>query len=298
MSAPLVIGTHFYQGGPEEMRRQARVMDGLGRIDDIEIVDLQWSAQPAKRTWIRTLPVLRGSSTSVTGHAGRVKPLVRELFEALASAAERIGSRHFVFFNADCLLTDAAIELVRAARHEVFAFSRTNHDAAGAGLGIYAKGLDAFGCDVRWWRANRDRFRPYIIGERSWDNVYAAIAMCHADALLLNRGPLLLHEAHPIVWGAGPFDAYNRFLTALDFRYFRMWGQYYDRLLDARSRGVSEDEERAIARQVFTWRRSAREAIVQAARSGKARAHYRRARRAWRSRDSASASSTTSVLQG
>ena len=77
---------------------------------------------------------------------------------------------------------------------------------------------------------------------------------------LLNREALLLHEAHPIVWGTGPLAVYNRFLTALDFRYFRMWGEYYDRLLDARARGADEDEERAIAREVFAWQPSGREA--------------------------------------
>ena len=297
MSAPLLIGTHFYQGGPEEMRRQARVMDALAQIEGIAIVDLQWVDQPAKRTWIRTLPALRQSSTTVTGHAGRVKPLVREMFDALAAAAERIGSRHFVFFNADCLLTNRAIELLRAGRHQIFMLSRTNVDAAGNDLGIYAKGIDALACDVEWWRGNRQRFGSYIIGERSWDNVYGAIAMCHGDGVLLNREALLLHEAHPIVWGTGPFDVYNRFLTALDFRYFRMWGEYYDRLLDARSRGADENEERAIAREVFTWQPSGREAIVQVARSVKARVRYRRARRVWQSYDPASASAT-SVLQG
>lgn len=297
MTPPLLIGTHFYQGGPEEMRRQARVMDALGRIQGIAIVDLQWSGQPAKRTWIQTLPALRQSSTTTTQHAGRVKPLVREMFDALADAAADIGSRHFVFFNADCLLTEPAIECVRSGGHQVFAFSRTNHDAAGVELGVYAKGLDAFGCEVEWWRAHRQRFRPYIVGERSWDNVYGAIAMCHGDAVVLNREALLLHEAHPIVWGSGPFDLYNRFLTALDFRYFRMWGEYYHRLLDARARGSSDDEERAIAREVFRWRPSIREAVVQQGRDVKARLRYRRQRRAWKANAHASPSAR-SVLQG
>jgi hypothetical protein len=200
------------------------------------------------------------------------------MFDALADAAARIDSRYFVFFNADCLLTPDAIAYVRAAAHQVYAFSRMNHDDAGRDLGMYAKGLDAFAIDVSWWRAHRQRFRPYIVGERSWDNVYGAIAMCHADAVVVNRRGMLRHEAHPIAWGTGPFDAYNRFLTALDFRYFRMWDEYYHRLLDARAAGASEDEEAGIARDVFVWRPSPVEAMIQAARSAKARVRYRRMR--------------------
>ena len=41
-------------------------------------------------------------------------------------------------------------------------------------------GQDMFVVSVQWWQRNRSRFRPYILGEACWDNVYTAVMMCHS----------------------------------------------------------------------------------------------------------------------
>jgi hypothetical protein len=282
MTAPLLLGTHFYPGSAEELRRQGHAMDALSTLDDVQVVDLQWEDQPPKRAWMRTVPTLRHTSTGITGCDGRVKPLLPDMFDALAASAIACGSRYFVFFNADIIVTPAAVALIRQGGRDVYAFARMNCDANGRDLGMYIKGLDAFAFDVAWWHRHRGRFRPFVVGERSWDNVYGAIVMCHANAVLLNREPVMRHEVHPIAWGSGPFDAYNRLLTALDFPYFQLWETYYHRLADARALGASEAEEQAIAREIFVWRPTFADTLRQTARRVNAHVRYRRDRRSWR----------------
>jgi len=277
----LVLGTQFYQGDPEAMRRQSSAMDALRLLPNVLAIDLQWGNVPPWRPWIRTIPVLQRDSTTVTGRAGRVKPIASDVLDALATIAEREGCPYFAYFNSDIIVTPAAVELIAGASKQGYAFSRMDQDVTGRDVGLMLTGLDAFAFDVGWWRANRRRFRPYILGEQCWDNVYAALLMCHGDAIVVNRDGAIRHEVHATASGAGMFAEYNGFLASLDARYFTLWATYYARLADARARGASEDEERAIASSVFVWRRSVAAALRQGARDVKARVRYRRQRARW-----------------
>ena len=55
-----------------------------------------------------------------------------------------------------------------------------------------------------------------LIGENAWDNVYAAQFLCWSRGLLLNREPLVRHEAHAVVWTASPFAGHNAYRFASD----------------------------------------------------------------------------------
>ena len=126
---------------------------------------------------------------------------------------------------------------------------------------------------------HRRRFRPYVIGDACWDNVYTAVMMCHSDGIILNRERLILHERHETLWNDGtPSARYNGFMAALDARYFALWCEYWDRLEQGRARGVSAGEETRLRDEVFVWRPSASEALRQSVRAVRARLRFRRLR--------------------
>jgi hypothetical protein len=277
----LVLGTHFYQGDPDAMRRQSCAADALQSLSDVIAIDVQWHDTPAMRPWIRTVAALRRDSTTVTGRAGRVKPVVSDILDALAAVAERERCRYFAYMNSDIIVSPAAVALIAAGGCQAYAFSRMDYDSTGRDTGLILTGCDAFAFDVAWWRANRHRFRPYILGEPCWDNVYASLLMCHGTGMLVNRDAAIRHEIHGTAWGAGAFSEYNGFLAALDSRYFTLWATYHALLTEARARRASEAEERAIAARVFVWRRSPALALKQAARDVKAHVRYRRQRARW-----------------
>lgn len=281
----LVLGTHSYQGDPDAMRRQSCALDALQALADVIAIDVQWRETQPRRPWIRTVAALQRDSTTVTGRAGRVKPIVSDVLDALAAIAEREGCRYFAYANSDIIVSPAAVGLVVAGDHQAYAFSRMDYDSTGRDAGIILTGCDAFAFDVAWWRANRRRFRPYILGEPCWDNVYASLLMCHGHGMLVNRWAAIRHEAHQTAWGAGAFSEYNGFLASLDARYFTLWARFHARLTEARARAASEPEERAIAASVFVWRRSPALALKQAARDVKAHVQYRRQRARWPAAD-------------
>jgi hypothetical protein len=284
----ILIGTHFYLHEGDSDRRQAQAMEALGTLPDVEAVDLQWEpAPPPPRPWIRPVSDLRLDSRDVSGCGGRRKPVTTDAMRVLAHLAERGGHQYFMLMNADIIVTHAAVNLIRDSRKEVYAFSRLDVEpGTGRPLEPTLSGLDAFAFDVRWWRANRRRFRPYIMGEACWDVVFAAIAMCHGDGLIASAGEIR-HERHPTAWGQGAFAEYNGYLAAVDNRYFTLWCTYYARLMEARARGASVEEERALCKSVFVWQPSAAAAVRQIGRTVKARIGYGRKRARW-NRESAS----------
>src|SRR5205085_2757064 len=117
------------------------------------------------------------------------------------------------YFNADIIVTPEAVARIIGAGKQGYAISRMDQNLEGGDAGLTLTGLDLFAFDVGWWRANRRRFRPYILGEPCWDNVYAAVLMCHADAMILNRDALIRHEVHAMASRAGVFAEYNGFLA-------------------------------------------------------------------------------------
>ena len=133
--------------------------------------------------------------------------------------------------------------------------------------------------DASWWLAHRREFRPYILGEPCWDNVYVAKLLCLAGGVLLNREPLVRHETHTIRWQNSPFAEHNGYLAALDRIYFTRWAMYATRLQTLRREagGLGTlDDELLLQQEIFLhWRPGLSDRFIQALRAAKLRARRR-----------------------
>lgn len=273
----LLIGTHTFAAAGDSARRQAACIASLRSLQGVDLVNVQFERDPHHVDGVRTLAVLRNTSNSLTGRAGPMKPDVSEILAALASEAVSDGVPLFCFTNADIIFTQAAVDWLTSTPKEAMVLSRQDFDgASGAAVRMELAGTDVFAMTTAWWADNRRRFRRYLLAEGGWDNIYTAVLLCHAHALLENRRPLVRHEIHP----AGPmpsphFGEYIRLLCALDAQYFTRWCLYWDRLVGLRERGATEEEETAWAREAFTWTPSAGERLTQSARNIKAHLRYR-----------------------
>jgi hypothetical protein len=273
----LLIGTHTFTARGEGARRQAAGVASLAALDGVGIVNVQFARDPHRVDGIETLAVLRNTSNALSGRAGPMKPDVSEIFAALAAEAASRSLPLFCFTNADIIVSQQAVDWMRSTPRDAFVFSREDFDGAtGAVVGMELAGTDVFAMTTRWWQANAHRFRPYLLAEGGFDNVYTAIMMCHADGALENRRPLVRHERH----ASGPmpsphFGEYIRLLCALDAQYFTRWCLYWDGLVRMRGRGASAEEEAAWAREAFTWNPAWGERVIQRARNVKARLRYR-----------------------
>jgi hypothetical protein len=206
------------------------------------------------------------------------------MFDVLAEAAASRRCRYFAFINSDIAVTQAAVDAVQRHARDTYALSRCDigaPDGAGVSPPVTA-GLDMFVVDVAWWRRHRRRFRDYVVGEACWDNVYAAILMCHSNGLVLNREPLILHDWHAAVWrDETPAARFNGMLAGLDARYFAMWARYWHELTSAGGACLDEAAHEAMIRRVFTWRRSLPQAALQLLRNVRARRRFQRLQAQW-----------------
>lgn len=233
MKPSLLFGSHIHPATGEAARRQDRAMACLREICPTVPVNLQFADRVNLQECpgFDTLAVLRQDSIAVTGRAGVRKPLVSELFTRLAEVAVERGARYFGFINSDILVTPAAIERLQRGDRLAYVFARTDFEKdtePDSPPLIY--GTDAFVVDAAWWLLHRRRLRPYVVGEGCWDNVYTAQLLCWASGLLLNREPLVRHEAHAVLWRHSPFAEHNGYLAALDRMYFTRWVTYAERL--------------------------------------------------------------------
>ena len=230
---------------------------------------------------LTTLPTLHRDATTVTGREGPRKPIVSDIFNAIWTEARRLGAQYFGFTNADILVSQEVVDVIVKGGRDAYILAREDIDGATGrvkSVGIY--GVDMFAIATEWWTEHRNRFRDYILGEAVWDNVYASVLMCHANAMIENRRPLVRHEAHPQNWTtAGPFADYQRLLAAYDATYFSLWCEYVATLLAMREKGNSAEDEDAMARSTFHWPPSLGKRATQLARNVKATLVYALARR-------------------
>lgn len=274
----LLLGVNAFAGTGDAAGRQARALEPWRSLHGVSLANLQWPDDVFALDGFETHPVLREDSRTASGRPGPRKPIVREAFDRLASIAAEKGCRWFAYANSDIEWTQAAVDAVVGGGREVYALSRGDVDpASGEVVEMVTAGIDAFAADVRWWGANRHRFRPYIGGEPIWDNVYTAIFLSHGDGVLLNREPLLRHERHPASeWSRSPFVSYVANVADRDRLYFTRWAVYHHELLALRGRGASEEEEMALQRRVFDGRFSPGERLVQAGRALRSRWRWMR----------------------
>jgi hypothetical protein len=271
----IAIGAQFYPAGADSERRQARARAALLALDGAIPINLQFADEDYRLDGFRTLRVLRQDSRTVTGAGGLRKPIVSEMFSALAEAARESGCRYFAYLNSDIEVTPAALAPLLAGDLDGCAFSRIDIDpATRAELGVEICGLDMFAVDAAWWAREAHRFRPYIAGEPCWDNVYTSILCAHGRGNVINERPGIYHERHAARWSDGPFAQHNGFLAALDSPYFSRWTVYVHRLEELRKTGAPVDGRELVQATLGNPRLSPRDAAVQAGRQLRARVRY------------------------
>lgn len=272
----VLIGTHTYRGAAGAMRRQEEAVAAWLTLSGAETVNVQFAREPHDMPGLRTLPLLKESSNSVSGRRGPSKAIVSEILDVLAAEASARSIQYICFTNSDIVFTQAAIDWITGSGKEGYIISREDFDPeTRMPIRVEVAGVDVVAVATSWWLANRRRFRRYIVGEACWDNVYTAIVMCHADALIENRRPLVRHERHPMGPMPSPyFGQYVRMLTALDAGYFSIWYRYWDRLCRLRAAGATAEEEASWAREVFVWKPTLRARLVQRGRDAKAIGRY------------------------
>jgi len=214
-------------------------------------VNLQFHDETFRPDGFETRAVLRQDSQTVTGgQGGARKPIVSEMFDALADAASSRGDGYFVYLNADIEVAPPAVQRILTGGRDAYAFCRVDlAPGSRQPQGVLLLGLDMFALRVDWWRAWRRRFRPYIAGEALWDNVYAAVIGSHARAQIVDDDPAIFHELHPQRWNDGPLAEHNGYLAALDAPYFSRWARYAAGLQAGREAGALDRER--LARNTF-----------------------------------------------
>lgn len=276
----LLVGTNFYAARGDEGRRQDGAIRALRALPGVERINVQWADDRFDVDGIETVAELRSDSRTVSGRDGRRKPLVSEILDVLCRHAEARGCRHFLFANADIEITAAAVELVARDPREGFALARTDFDPATRGsLGVMQRGTDALVFDTAWWRRHASRFRPYILGEPVWDNVYTAILLVHSNAAFANREGLLAHELHGMGQRNGAYDDYTWYLAALDRPYFSLWAAFHDGLERLGDAAAEASAVEALRMRIFDPRVLRQGRALQWARAVKARVRYARRRR-------------------
>jgi glycosyltransferase involved in cell wall biosynthesis len=277
----VVVGTHMYGALAEAGRRQAAAAASLAALRCQRRVAIVFPDDgcPAGADGLERQAVLRRDSAEMARARAPRRAVTREVFDALAALAREAGARYFFFVNGDIRLSQAAVDLITSGGSTAYVFTRTDIDADGGNAALLLSGIDGFAVDVNWYAANAWRFREYLIGDRTWDNVYASILFSHGDARMVYRSGWLLHERHSSRWLNGPYSSYLRYLSALDAQYFRLWCEFHDRGCEAVERGGGEDALNAIAHRVFVWRPTAADRLVQHARGWKAAARFALARR-------------------
>ncbi|MDZ4685102.1 MAG: hypothetical protein SH850_08420 [Planctomycetaceae bacterium] len=276
MTSSVLLGTHIHSATGDAARRQIRAMTGLRDLCPMTPVNLQFADRVnlQELDGFDTLAVLQQDSNSVTGQPGVRKPVVSELFTRLAEAAVQRGARYFGFTNSDIVFTPAAIDRIQQGDRPAYVFARTDFEpGTEQNTRSLIYGTDVFAVDASWWLSHRRRFRPYIVGESCWDNVYTAQLLCWAGGLLLNREPLVRHEAHPAVWRKSPFAEHNGYLAALDRLYFTRWAIYADRLEKLRlaAGGLADErDESRLQDEVFRdWKPTVANHVLQTLRLAK-----------------------------
>lgn len=232
-------------------RREAAAQASLAALasSHVECVNLGYVDDPPSEAALPQRRVLTRDAPRVAGVPGARKPVIPEMLDALATEASARGIPRIGLVNGDIIVLPEAIARVAALDRPAAAIARVDV-GGGAPDADLLYGVDMFVFDLAFWRRERRRFRPYLLGEAVWDNVYAAIAICHGG-ILLNRERLILHDRHPSATPGSPFERYVHLLAARDRSYFTLWCHYVARAEALRARGGSADEESALQREVF-----------------------------------------------
>jgi len=221
-SAPtkMVVAVNLVQFGDEGRReRQEECITSINAVANSDIIPLNIcfpGEELAPEGW-SILPALTRSADMELGINGKRKPFVVDLFNAAAEWASRRRIEWFAISNSDIIFNTKLMDEVyalTAGNCDCIAVSRTDisgPDRNGAYTQdkLEVEGYDIFFCRTDWWLSNKQLFKPYILGERAWDNAYAAIMACHGNLQILYSVGLCHHVKHTTNWLTGPYADYN-----------------------------------------------------------------------------------------
>jgi hypothetical protein len=251
-SSVILLGTSITGRAGETARRESAAQASLTALIAAglaQAANLLFFDEGATAGEIPSLPRLTLDAPGVSGVPGPRKPIVSEMIDVLAAEAARRGISRIGIVNGDIVVTPAAIERIASSGAPAVAISRTD-TGGGAPDAEMIYGVDLIAFDLAFWARARRLFRPYVLWETIWDNVYTAISLCHGGALL-NYERLLLHERHETQKTQLPFATYGHLLGARDSAYFSRWCTYIARLELLRARAGSLDDDFALRRAVF-----------------------------------------------
>ena len=251
MSVPVLLGTSISGRAGDTARRESSAQASLKALIDARVADavnLFFTGERGSGA-IPSLSRLILDAPGVTGLPGPRKPIVSEMLDVLAAEAAHRGISRIGLVNGDIVVTRAAIDRLNAIDAPFVAMSRVDV-GAGQAEAPMIYGVDFMTVDTAFWARLRRLFRPYILGEEIWDNVYTAIGLCHGG-VLLNRERLVLHERHDTAKTRLPFARYVHLLAARDRAYFTRWCTYVARLEAIIADKGSADEASALQRSVF-----------------------------------------------
>jgi hypothetical protein len=248
---PILLGTSISGKGDAARReRDAQAsLHSLSNCGAAVCVNLGFAGEASTTAILPTLPILTHDARTVTGVQGARKPVVSEMIDALAAEAGRRGLTRIGIVNGDIVVTASALARDAECNAPCAAFSRTDLGGGEPEVNLLY-GVDMFTFDVAFWRRERRRFRPYLLGEPVWDNVYGAIVACHGGTLF-NRERLILHQRHLSASESSVYRSYVQRLAARDSSYFTLWCAYVERAAALRARGGRAQEEYALQRTTF-----------------------------------------------
>lgn len=272
----LLVGINYFAGSPDLIRRQHEAIEVLKGLRNVQAIDLQFRGATGGAGPIETVATLELDARKVSGLQGRPKPVLSEIFDTLAFQAQLRGCRTFCFINSDILLTQAAVDLILTGERESWLFSRMEYEPPGRSNPVLQlMGIDMFALDVEWWWENRSRFRPYILGDYLWDNIYTAIILSHSNGLLLDDQAWIWHERHENVSSSSsPYAPFLQMLAGCDSLYFSKWAVYHHHRLALRAAGKPRAEEIALQQSVFGRTPGKWEKRVQRLRAWRARRRF------------------------
>ena len=207
------------------------------------------------------LPSLSESADRKLNVTGKRKPFVIDLFDAAAEWAMEHGIDWFIISNSDIIFTPNLIHEVRKllkSGYETIAISRNDVENVDLDQKMLSghlelKGYDVFACQTAWWKNNRYRFQPYILGERAWDNAYAAIMGCHSKFHVFYTNGLCFHLKHPIDWqSTGYYSDYNMSIfNTVDKQYQDCYNRFMVQVLSMSQGALTFEETARLIRMCF-----------------------------------------------
>lgn len=171
-------------------------------------------------------------------------PIVSELFDTLADT----DCEYFIYTNNDIIISNRLIYEIKKTKRDCYPVSRLAiHPILSLQDPIkyshyQVAGFDVFAVNTLWWKLNRDKFPPYILGFPAWDVHYATNMMMHSNnSTLLNKWPPhSFHIIHDSPWKADkhiPERVWNEniFWKKHKFDVCKIWNKYLYEVLLKRS---------------------------------------------------------------